>query len=149
MVDMMRGVRARLQMSKLMFLHHDTKWLASVKTVRDFIDANIDRTLAELQSRKTTSNPSSERTDLLWDIAKQLPEKEALRGQIMAVFIPSNDTTSILISNAIFALARHPHVWEKLRREVVALGDLPLTFERLRGLKYLNYVINESRYSNY
>jgi cytochrome P450 monooxygenase len=146
MVDVMRGVRARLQMSKFMFLHHDKKWLASVKTVRDFVDGRIDKTLTELESRKKLADPAvGERTDLLWDIARQLPDKESLRGQIMAVFIPSNDTTSILISNAMFALVRHPHVWEKLRREVLALGDLPLTFERLRGLRYLNYIINESR----
>jgi cytochrome P450 monooxygenase len=63
----------------------------------------------------------------------------------LAVFVPSNDTTSIHIANTFFALARHPHAWAKCREEVLALGSAPLTFEVLRGLKYVNWVLNESK----
>lgn len=150
MVDTMRGIRVRLTMSKLMFLHRDPVWMENVKIVRDFVDERIDASLTQLQDVKSgkrtscTENQPDGRTDLLWDMVQQLQDKEALRGQIMAVFIPSNDTTSILISNAIYALARHPHVYQTLREEVLALGDQEITFEKLRGLRYLRYVINES-----
>ncbi|EIT83385.1 hypothetical protein AO1008_00435 [Aspergillus oryzae 100-8] len=150
MVDTMRGIRVRLTMSKLMFLHRDPVWMENVKIVRDFVDERIDASLTQLQDVKSgkgtscTENQPDGRTDLLWDMVQQLQDKEALRGQIMAVFIPSNDTTSILISNAIYALARHPHVYQTLREEVLALGDQEITFEKLRGLRYLRYVINET-----
>ncbi|KAB8077610.1 cytochrome P450 [Aspergillus leporis] len=150
MVDTMRGIRVRLTMSKLMFLHRDPVWMENVQIVRDFVDERIDASLTQLQDVKSgkgtsaTENQPDGRTDLLWDMVQQLQDKEALRGQIMAVFIPSNDTTSILISNAIFALARHPHVYQTLREEVLALGDEEITFEKLRGLRYLRYVINET-----
>jgi cytochrome P450 monooxygenase len=79
-------------------------------------------------------------------MAQRLPDKLALRSQILAVFVPSNDTTSIHIASIFFALARHPHAWAKCREEVLALGSAALTFEILRGLKYVNWVINESKF---
>ena len=144
MIEMMRGLRVRLLLGKFLFLHCDKKWLEAVGVVRGYIDGNIDKALAELQDCKASSK-DSKRTDLLWDMARQHQDKELLRGQIIAVFIPSNDTTSILISNAFYALARNPRVWAKLREEVTALGDTPLNFELLRGMKYVNWVLNESK----
>lgn len=143
MIEMMRGLRVRLLLGKFLFLHRDSKWLVAVGVIRDFIDGNIDKTLAELQDYKATGQ-ESKRTDLLWDMARQHQDKELLRGQIIAVFIPSNDTTSILISNAFYALARNPRVWAKLHEEVAALGDAPLNFDVLRGVRYVNWVLNES-----
>jgi cytochrome P450 monooxygenase len=143
MIEMMRGLRVRLLLGKALFLHRDPKWFEAVRVIREFIGGNIDKTLAELENCKTTGKESF-RTDLLWDMAKQLPDKEALLGQIIAVFIPSNDTTSILISNAFYAIARHPRVWAKLHEEVAALADTPLNFELLRGMKYVTWVLNES-----
>jgi cytochrome P450 monooxygenase len=138
-------------MSKLLFLHHDHKWLDAVALVHNFIDSHIETTFDQLEQKKSgkedgKSSLEQERTDLLWDMAQRLPDKLALRSQILAVFVPSNDTTSIHIANIFFALARHPHAWAKCREEVLALGSAPLTFEILRGLKYVNWVINESKF---
>lgn len=150
MVTVMRGVRLRLQMNKFLFLYRNKSWFDAVAQVHRFVDGHIDTTLRQLEDRKKGAkkqkvNPdNNERTDLLWVMAQQLPDKLALRSQILAVFVPSNDTTSILISNAFFALARHPQAWAKLRQEVLALGDTKLDFESLRSLKYVNWVLNES-----
>jgi cytochrome P450 monooxygenase len=138
-------------MSKLLFLHHDQKWLDAVALVHNFIDGHIETTFNQLEQKKAAKEDSKalleqERTDLLWDMAQRLPDKLAVRSQILAVFVPSNDTTSIHIANIFFALARHPHAWAKCREEVLALGSAPLTFEILRGLKYVNWVINESKF---
>lgn len=149
MVDVMRGVRLRLQMNKVLFLYRDPTWFDAVARVHRFVDGHIDKTLQQLQDFETTKNPTKgvedERSDLLWVMAKQLPDKLALRSQILAVFVPSNDTTSILISNAFYALARQPKAWEKLRMEVMAIGRSALNFESLRSLRYLNWILNESK----
>ena len=60
-------------------------------------------------------------------------------------FMPSRDTT-FLVSNVIHALARAPDSWAKLRKEVLSPGWRSLTFEVLKPMKYLQWVINESRY---
>lgn len=142
MVDVMRGLRARLQMAKLMFLHHDPVWLKNVQKVKDFIDANVKSTLED-RARCMASGKKSDRTDLLWDMVRQVQDPVVLRGQILAVFVPSNDTTSILISNAFYALARHPEIYATLREKVLALGDQELNFERLRSIQYLTWILNE------
>lgn len=148
MVDVMRGVRLRLQMNKFLFLYRDKTWFDAVALVHRFVDGHIDKTLKQLQDSKTAHHSAKgteeERNDLLWVMAKQLQDQKALRSQILAVFVPSNDTTSILISNAFYALARHPKVWETLREEVMSIGRTTLNFESLRSLKYLNWVLNES-----
>ena len=150
MVDVMRGVRLRLQMNKFLFLYKDKTWFDAVALVHRFVDGHIDRTLKQLQESKTANNPTKktedERNDLLWIMAQQLQDKKALRSQILAVFVPSNDTTSILISNAFYALSRHPKIWEKLREEVKSIGHADLNFESLRSLRYLTWVLNESEF---
>ena len=150
MVDVMRGVRLRLQMNKFLFLYRDKTWFDAVALVHRFVDGHIDKTLKQLRDSKTanslTKTTADERNDLLWVMAKQLQDPKALRSQILAVFVPSNDTTSILISNAFYALARHPEVWDKLRVEVESLGQTTLNFESLRSLKYLSWVLNESEF---
>ncbi|KKY25507.1 putative cytochrome p450 [Phaeomoniella chlamydospora] len=149
MVDVMRGIRLRLQMNRMLFLYRDKTWFDAVAKVHKFVDAQIDKTFSELDerelARKNRKKPSSpERTDLLWVMAQQLRDKKALRSQILAVFVPSNDTTSILISNAFYALARHPKVWAKLREEVASVDPENLTWDTLRGMRYLNWILNET-----
>ncbi|KAK4240413.1 cytochrome P450 [Achaetomium macrosporum] len=145
MMDVQEGLRLRLQLGRLVRFHHDPKWLAKVELVHRFLDAHIDKTLAEVAKCKESGLPS-DRTDLLWVMANQLPDKLPLRSQLIGVWVPSNDTTSVLISNAIYALARHPHVVKKLRDEILehAPPGKPITWEQLRSLRYLRYVINET-----
>jgi cytochrome P450 monooxygenase len=145
MMEVQQGLRLRLQLGRLVRFHHDAKWLEKVALVHRFLDAHIDKTLAEV-TKSNESGIVSDRTDLLWVMANQLQDKLALRSQITGVWVPSNDTTSILISNAFYALARHPHVVKKLREEILSMAppDKPVTWDLLRSLRYLRYVINES-----
>lgn len=46
------------------------------------------------------------------------------------------------MSNIFFHLARHPAVWHKLRQQVLALPEI--TTDNLKGLGYLQHIINET-----
>lgn len=81
---------------------------------------------------------------LLHEMAKQIRDPIDLRFQIFNVFVPARDSVSILISNALFFLARKPDLWARLRKESVGLGDQPITFELLMSLQLFRYVINET-----
>ena len=150
MITILAGVRIRLQMTKLLFLHRDKAWFDAVKRVHAFLDKHIDKVFEDLQAEKASGEKAKhsngqERSDLLYMIAPHGPsDREALRSQILNVFFSSNETTSILISNVFYALARHPHVYEKLRNEILSYGDDPLTWDQLRSMAYLRYVVNES-----
>jgi cytochrome P450 len=154
MVTVMRGLRLRLQLSSFVFLHRDKDWFAACKRIHGFLDGYIQEAYKQLKREKETGKPATykngePRDDFLWTIARHVPDPLELRTQLTGVWIPSNETTSILMSNTIFALARNPRVVEKLRREIVDFGDKPVTFENLRSLRYLRYVVNESVYPPY
>lgn len=67
-----------------------------------------------------------------------------LRYQILGVFLPARDTTGILLSNALFHLARNPHIWTKLRQRALETDPEKLTFESLKSLIDFRHVIFET-----
>jgi cytochrome P450 monooxygenase len=150
MMDCLRGARLRTQAFRFMWVFNWDWWLAAVAEVHEFVNAHIRATYAEMDERdrqlRQGMEVGPERTDLLWSMASQLRDDEAaLRSQVCLIIVPTNDTTSIFISNCIWFLARHPDAWEKLRQEVAALGeDAPLTFDVLRNMTYLNGIMSES-----
>lgn len=150
MMKVQAGLRVRLQLSSFLFLHRDKEWFAACKRIHEFLDGYINKAYHELAEEKNsgvqaTYASGKPRDDFLWTLVKQIPDKLECRNHLTAVWIPSNETTSILMSNTIYALARHPEVVAKLRREVLDYGDKPLTFEGIRSLQYLRWTINESK----
>jgi hypothetical protein len=84
----------------------------------------------------------------LHGMEKQTDNRDNLRHQILHVFLAGHDSSAITIRNAIFHLYRNPETWKKLRSEVLSEADKPFTFESLKGLHFLQYVIKESKYSD-
>ncbi|KAM0808994.1 putative Cytochrome P450 monooxygenase [Seiridium cardinale] len=146
MVDVLRGLRLRLQWYKYLFLFRHQSWRDAVDVVHQYLNRQIDSTFAELDEfdKLGKSPDESPRTDLLWYMAQNLRDKEALRSQVCLIFVPNNDTTSILISHVLWNLARRPEIYAQCRAEIKAHGDAELTFTALRNMKYLNAVINET-----
>ncbi|RAH76894.1 cytochrome P450 [Aspergillus japonicus CBS 114.51] len=152
MLDVLRGNRLRLQMYKVMNLIDWSWWLRAIKIVHAYMDEHLDRVYADIAERERRiaagEDVGPERLDLLWYMAKHCPERAELRSQLSLLFVPNNDTTSIFTGNVVWHLARNPAAWAKVRAEVLAHGDAPLTFEALRGMKYLNACINETHRLN-
>lgn len=79
------------------------------------------------------------------ELAKQTDDPITLRHEDMNILMAGRDTTASLLSNLFVILAKHPHVWTKLRHELLELnGNIP-DDETLSGMKYLKYVLNEGR----
>lgn len=162
MMAVLRGLRFRLMMVKLIWLFSQKTWLDAIAVVHKYIDAHIEKAYAQYAKRQGTATDSqlklagnddtegkSERTDLLWTMIPHFGNnKEHLRSEMLILFAPNNDTTAILLANVFWSLARHPDVYAKVREEVLALGEEPLTYERLKSLKYVDAVLNESKCSS-
>lgn len=133
-----------------MFLHRDAKWHESNKTVHKFIDKYVDEALErkKLGGKQHWDGSGRQRPVLLDAMAEQSDNRMQLRNEALQAFIAAHETTACLISNLFYMLARHPLVLEKLREEVLTLGDVPLDFEVPMKLKYIRNVINESKYSS-
>lgn len=149
MMDILRGGRLRAQTYRFMWAFNWNWWLDAVDEVHAFVNPHIRSTFTEIDERERRVQKSldvgPERTDLLWSMATNLRDEEQLRSQLCLIIVPNNDTTSIFISNCLWYLARHPEAWKKLRLEIANLGEKPLTFETLRGMKYLEGILNESK----
>jgi cytochrome P450 monooxygenase len=127
----------------------DKKWKTSYDKLHSYIDVYVKRALEatapDIESKQeSTDNKKPPRYILANEMAKKIRDPITLRFQILNVFIAARNTTSILMANALFHLARHPHIWTELRSQSLALGDQTLTFELLKSLQFFKHVIWET-----
>ena len=143
-----RWVTKRREMGWLSFRYDfDKDWIDSYTKVHRFVDQQVKRALRETEKESKSdldSPPVRKRYVLLDELAKQIRDPIQLRYQILGVFLPARDTTSIAVGNVLFQLARHPHIWTKLRGVSLELGDEPLTIEKLKSLVEFRYVLLET-----
>lgn len=79
------------------------------------------------------------------ELVKHTADPVQIRSELLNVLLAGRDTTASLLSNVWFILARRPDIWAKLRVEVDALqGERP-TFQQIKDMKYLKWVLNECK----
>ncbi|TGO58634.1 hypothetical protein BOTNAR_0178g00210 [Botryotinia narcissicola] len=158
-----RGISIRYQLRTLSFLYQDRWDKKERRAVHKFVDAHIDKALElrqeYLASKKSLTNPDpsssndeeeeekvNHRYILLHEMAKETDDRRELRNQTLQVFLAGHEATAIGVGNAIFWLCRNQKVWEKLRKDVLEHRekDEELTFESLKGMRYLQWVVNET-----
>ncbi|KAL8731062.1 MAG: hypothetical protein Q9181_004449 [Wetmoreana brouardii] len=117
-----------------------------VKYVHQFVDRYVKLGLDWQKKRdleKSTSN-GGERYVFLHELVKVVKDPIRLRSELLNVLLAGRDTTASLLGNVWFLLARRPDVWAKLRLEVDGLAGERPTFELIKNMKYLRYVLNET-----
>jgi cytochrome P450 len=125
----------------------DTKFEKAYNKLHSYVDVYVRRALEATSPQavqKAAEEEKETRHILLHEMAKQIRDPIDLRFQILNVFAASRATTSILMGNMIFHLARHPKIWTELRQQSLELGDTPLTFELLKSLTFFRHVIHET-----
>ena len=78
---------------------------------------------------------------------ESVTDPQRLRSETLNVMQAGRDTTASLLATVFYLLARHPEVWAKLDAEIGELNGKPPTYEELKKLTYLRYVMNESKLS--
>lgn len=147
-----QGTILRLRLGNLMFAHRDKKFRDSCSTVHAYADKFVAQAL---EYRRQQSMLPSEKRDkdegvrqkyvFLNELAKDTEDPIMLRDQIVNMLLAARDTTAGLLAFVFFMLARRPDVWDKLRADVLEHYCEPLTYEALMDMKYLRYVIHESK----
>ena len=82
----------------------------------------------------------------LHELVSQTSDPIKIRSELLNILLAGRDTTASFLSNIWFELSNRPDVWSRLQREIAAAlpdGDFP-TFEKLKDMKYLRAVLNES-----
>lgn len=105
--------------------------------VHEFADQLIDRNVFR----------GDEKRNIFLDVvAESTADRLALRGQILSLLVAGRDTTACLLTWTFFMLIRHPHVLEKLRKEIKEVYPDPTNVTRtnLREMSYLQNVLKET-----
>jgi len=74
-----------------------------------------------------------------------------LYGNVIAMLLAGEDTTSNTLSWTLYYLAQHPEIVDKIRKESINgySGNVPDEHNQLDNLKYTNAVIQEAIDRNY
>jgi cytochrome P450 len=161
-----QGMGARFRMLPFNFLHRDEKFWEACSTIRQFVAESVDKAVVR---RQNTNEQTAKSYILVDNVIQETSEKTEIQDTLMNVFLPGgfifagrfqakgakkvsqltfadistgHDTIAILLSNIFFHLARNPHVWKKLRKDLLELPKI--TTGNLKRLDYLRYIINET-----
>jgi hypothetical protein len=147
--EALMGMFKRYMLGRFKFLVSKGKWLETCGEVHGIIDGYIQE---EIERQKNvgaeTEGDGTHNYVLLRELVKLTDDRLFIRNELMNIFFPARDTAGILTGNILFLLARHPDAWEKMRKEVLEIGEQDITFELLKSLKYVHGVINESMCTN-
>ncbi len=122
----------------------DHQWEEATNEINDFFDRYIEVAISgQLGSSKPTAG---EQVSVLSELTNQTQNPLYIRDQLLSLFLPLHNSGPIVISDFFFQVARRPEVFSKMRAEVLEMGDVTLTFEVLKSMKYLQCVIRESKW---
>lgn len=137
----------RGRLGKLIHLYRDKEFDAACKTVHQFVDKIIFKSLEKLHPRDAEKSIDGkiqpERYVFLTEMLKSTTDPKQLRDELLNILLAGRDTTASLLSNTFHVLARRPEIWKKLRAEIDGLRGAKPDYETLRNLKYLRYLLNE------
>lgn len=136
------GVLLRIRLGPLKDLYKNSAFAEATKDSREYVRRLVAGALEE-------ANDDEKANDLsyvfLQALAKQTQDEELLTDQLLNILLAGRDTTAGLLSIAFLLLAKRQDVWSKLREEVMReVGNEHPSFEQLKSLKYLSWVLNES-----
>lgn len=131
----------KMRLGPLSLVRFNTEAESAKKRVFQYVDAYIQETL-NLQEEQDYAG-----TSFMREMADNFGDSKALRDQVLHILLASRDTTASLLSNLFFMLAKNPHIYSRLRTELLqALGNNLPTFEQLKDVQYLRWCVNECRY---
>lgn len=119
------------------------KWKKSREAVWDFADKIIHDAI-ESQKSRDLEKQNGGRYVFLHEMLKFTSDPYILRSETLNVLLAGRDTTASLLSNTWHYLARRPDIWSKLKAEVDNLHGNKPTYEQIKDMKYLRWVLNES-----
>lgn len=113
------------------------------KVCHSYVDGIIQVAL-----RKPKGDSGSRRT-LLEHLLEQTNDHVEIRNESLAILLAGRDTTAALLSFLFIMLAQHPHVFTKLRGQVLEhFGTFDntkdISFSNLKACYYLQWCLNET-----
>jgi cytochrome P450 len=118
------------------------KYIQACATAHNFVDFYVEKAV---QEQEQEDMPLSKRS-LIRSLSSQTNDKEYIRSQVIQAMMAAQDTTSELLTNAFFLLARNAEYWTRLRAEITEAGDGIFEVDRLTSSKLISNILFESRF---
>jgi cytochrome P450 len=142
----------RNRVGKLAVLFPDQKWHASVKFVheyvQDYVQTALEKSKQFASGKEKVDEDEASRYVFLNELAKTGYSAKKIQDELLNILLAGRDTTASLLAHVWHTLARRPDVFERLRAEVMRVGTDSPTFEQIKEMKYLQYVMNEGQYTS-
>ncbi|MCJ1396235.1 hypothetical protein MMC18_009124 [Xylographa bjoerkii] len=146
--DAQLGGEWRFRLGRFARFVPQPKFYTAVRLIHTYMDAHVDRALKYRQLQHGSVDDDS-KTDgryiFLHELSKVTNDRRTLRDELLTIFFAGRDTTSALLSNLFFVLARNDHIWTRLTAEVDELHGKQPTLEGLKAMKYLGFCLNEGQ----
>ncbi|KAF1950710.1 cytochrome P450 [Byssothecium circinans] len=139
----LRGTGLRVMLGRLRRLAPKKAYQQACRRAHEYLDFYVHRALEHNKKNGGTSTMNKQRS-LIQGLAEQTDDKTYIRDQVLQGMMASQETTAVLISNAMFLLARNQQQWDTLRSEVLRLGEDLFTFDNLRGFTTLQNILSET-----
>ncbi len=149
------GLAIRSRLGPLMLFHHDRKFSKAVVNARAYVDRFVRKAVNYRMAIDSGEKVPEDARKLneqqyvfLYELSKRTLDKTELTDQLLNILLAGRDTTASLLSITFFTMARRPEIWKKLREEVLTLGGRKPSFENLKSMTYLTWILNESKYED-
>ena len=128
-----------------MYYLNGSQYKGDVKRCHDFVDSFVRKEFEKRKKRDLEKADAEEegRYVFLKELVKLSDDPVEVRSELLNVLIAGRDTTASMLSDVWFVLARRPDIFVKLRAEVDELGGEKPTYQQLKDMKYLRYLMNE------
>ncbi|KAJ7839256.1 cytochrome P450 monooxygenase pc-2 [Mycena olivaceomarginata] len=124
-------------------------WRDEVKVHREvidqFIEPIVNDALAE-KARLSTQDSKPETETLLGHLLTVTEDKDIIRDEVLNMLVAGRDTTAATLTYAVYMLAEHPTMADRLRNEIldkVGTSKVP-THDDIKAMPYLRAFINET-----
>lgn len=143
------GAERRFRLGILANLVPQGEFYRAVGKVHSYMEGHVDKAIQQRRSQseeKNNANTDKSRYIFLNELVKMTDDRMVLRDQLLGIFLAGRDTTSALLTNLFFVLARRPDVWKRLHQELDSLNGRKPSLEDIKGLRYLSSCLNESKH---
>lgn len=123
----------------LSFLLKGKKYRKDVEYIHEYVSDYVQKAV----NLHKNGTEKSGKYVFLEELAQTGYGAKKIQDELLNILLAGRDTTAGLLSFLFYTLARKPEVWRKLNVEVLSLGGKRPSYEEVKGLKYLQWVMNE------
>ncbi|KAI1108179.1 cytochrome P450 52E2 [Nemania sp. NC0429] len=142
----MAKIARRARLGWLTLLWRDPELDEYSEFMRAFVGRFVSdvRSARDLGDTNNTSRADAKKYVFLDELLKSGESNEVICDHLLSIFTAGRDTTTSVLSYLFFELSRRVDIVATIRAEIAGLGHENPTWEELRNMKYLNWVIKET-----